>query len=122
MKCKVCNKHLLEKLDLRILFRREEYHIECNDYLTIESSTEVIPINNNVIYFEYVFDKKTNMNIEFIQMFHLAKMLIKYRNSDEWSVIYIYDEVDYTRLDDISKYLLLNFGQKPIVFISMFAY
>ena len=122
MNCKICNKHLYEKLDIRNILSTKQTHLQCEEILLIDSQVEVLPITNNVIHFDYLFDKKKDLNYEYLTHFLLIKQLLKYRSHETWSVVFIYEEAEYERLEAEAKYLLLHFGQKPIVFISMFAY
>ncbi len=123
MNCKVCNKNLYKEMDLRVIFKgKYDTHIECESYIVTESQREVIPIEQNVIYFEYLYEKKETLNYEYLFTQSMIHILKKYNSMQEWSVIYFYEEEEYNSLQDESKYLLLNLGQKPVVFISMFAY
>ena len=123
MYCKVCGEHLYKDLDIRVLFKTKyEVHKVCEKYMHLESSLEVIPITNNVIYFEYLLPYKININEDYIFTHNILRVLEKYQATYLWSAIFIYDEEEYESLNDETKYLLLHLGQNPIVFISLYPY
>lgn len=123
MNCNVCGKDLYKELDIRVLFKLHyETHIHCEKYLYLESSLEVIPISDNVIYFESLLPYKIKINEEIVFTYNILKVLVQYQDTRSWSVIFIYDEEEYINLSDETKYLLLHLGQKPIVFISLYSY
>ena len=122
MFCKVCNQHLYQNLDISNLFSFSSIHKKCKKYINIESKLTVIPIENNEIYFEYLFTKKEDLNYEYIFLNNMIHILKKYTQSSNWSIIFFYEEAEYSMLSDECIYLLLHLGQKPFVFISMFAY
>lgn len=123
MNCKVCGEHLFKQLDWRSLFlTTSRIHSTCRTVLDKESNVEIIPIQDNIIYFESFFTRNVTINIEFVLPFLELTVIMKYLKEENWSILYFYDEEEYNKLNDETKYLFLHLGQEPYVFISTFEY
>lgn len=123
MNCRVCGLNLYKEMDLRQIFKPVyRIHVNCEKHIVVRSKREVIPIERNVIYFDYLYDEKLNLNYDYLFFESMLFCLLQYIENHDWSIMYFYEEEEYNNLSDESKYLLLKLGQKPIVFISMFAY
>jgi len=118
MFCQICGKHLYEKISFNTLFLLNyNVHEKCKNLLQEEVKTLIIPIDSNEIEFMYIFQEKAYLNYKYLH-FHVAhKLYEKVIGFKDWSVVFWYDDFDILTSEELQ--MLLHFGKKKIIFLSM---
>jgi len=121
MKCRVCDKDLFVELDFRSLFLwNYTIHEDCKRQLNQLMKVNVIPIENNTIKWIYFFEKKEELNEEYVEMFLIGKGLKYCVDNRDWSITNWMTLDEYFELDDITQYLYLKLGDQSFVFLSLY--
>lgn len=121
MKCKICDKDLYKNITWKSLFSLNYIvHEECLKKLVFNHEEVVIPIDSNIIIYDYVFEElNSDLNIEYLEFNYLINIIIKHLNNREWSMMVLYDKSIKYFLQNYNPYLLLNLTNKPILIISL---
>ncbi len=122
MYCKICGEYRYNKMDLRTIFRTSEFHNHCESLLQKSSNLEVIPITNNELHFYSFFDEKEDLNYDYLYTKMMIKLLDSMTKNNDSNLIFMYEEEEFNQYNSEVITLLLNLSNKPIQFISMFAY
>jgi len=97
-------------------------HLTCESYLSKEWNHEVIPIQDNIIHFLYLFlEEKQTLNYDYICLNNGRNLKKAIDVIDNWSIVFYYKKIEYDELDDLTKYLFLKLSSTPIIFISVFS-
>lgn len=121
MFCKICGKHLYEKIDFYNLFRwKYEIHQSCQIYLEYEVIDDVIPISSKMVHFMCVFEKNIELNEEYVLLNYGKKLYEKISENTSWSIIFFNDNHLFLEMESIDLYLLLNLCDKDLIVISLY--
>ena len=97
-----------------------EVHEECIKKLVFNQEETIIPIESNIMIYDYVFEEfKSDTNVEYLEFKYLLNIIVKHLNKREWSMMFLYDKSVKEFLQNHNPYLLLNLSNKPILIISL---
>ena len=121
MKCKICDKDLYKNITWKSMFNlKYEVHEECIRKLVFNQEETIIPIDSNIIIYDYVFEKfQRDINEEYLEFNYLLNIIMKHLNTREWSMMILYDKSVAFFLKNYNPYLVLNLSNKPILIISL---
>ena len=121
MNCKICGKNLYSEITFSNMFKiKYEIHEKCIDELQFNFEEEIIPIDSNIVVYDYVFvEIKNEYNEDYLWFKYFNKVLEKHINSKEWSMAIIYDEYIENFLEKFNPYILINLSSNPILLISL---
>lgn len=118
MQCLICKKYFLTDTNFSSLFRFPKICPSCIQKFDIEPTLEVIPIQNGLIHYYYLYDEilvdrytKTKLLRYFNKLYHI----IRYKRD----TVIIIDDVIYEQLMREQIFLI---GQHDIIFLSLFRY
>jgi hypothetical protein len=95
-------------------------HNECINNLQFNIEEEVIPIESNIIIYDYVFREfKENFNEEYLWCKYFNKVIEKHIDNGNWSIVIIYDKNIELFFKNNNPYLLINLANQPILLISL---
>jgi len=121
MHCKICGNNLFQKITFSNIFKfNYEAHRNCIHNLNFNMDEEVIPIDTNIIIYDYVFsDLVEGFNEEYIWSKYMSKLFVKHLENRKWSIVLFLDEnIDYF-MRSYNPYLLINLANNPILLISL---
>lgn len=119
--CKLCNNNLYKKISFQNIFAlRYTIHPECEAKLVFNQAEIIIPIDSNIIIFDYLLmENPVGLNEAFIEMFYEGRLLEKHLINKIWSIVIMMDKkVDYF-ISNYNPFLLLSLTNNPILFLSL---
>jgi len=119
--CKICGKNLYNNITFYNMFRTNlVVHNECIKNLNFNHEDESIPIESNIIIYDYVFKQiRDDYNEEYLWCNYFCEVIKKHIYNKYWSMLIIYDESVTNFLSNENPYLLVNLSNKPILLISL---
>ena len=119
--CKICGSNLFKSITFTNMFKLNYYvHDECLKKLEYNSENIVIPIEENIIIYDYIFTGiPGGFNYEYLWFNYFFKVIDKYVESDEWSMMIIHDELIDDFFLNYNPYLVINLTNKPILLVSL---
>ena len=97
-----------------------EVHKKCIDNLNLNLEEEVIPIDSNIIIYDYVFTNiKEEYDEEYLWFKYMINVIKKHLYEKEWSILIIHDENIEHFINHYNPYLLTNLSCEPILLISL---
>ena len=120
-KCRICGENLYKIITFNNIFiTNYEFHTNCIDKLDINLEEEVIPIESNIIIYDYVFNNvNANINEEYLWLRYIGNLIEKHTHIEKWSMIIIYDDFIEIFLKKMNPYLLINLTNNPIILLSL---
>ncbi len=121
LKCKICGKNLYKDITFSIMFRfNYDIHLDCISNLKFNKDESMIPIESNIIIYDYVFESLgEKYNKEYLWCEYFGKLIDKYILSNEWSIVIILDRYIEFFIINYNPYLLLNLSSKKILLLSL---
>ncbi len=120
LKCKICGKNLYSNITFSNVFKMNYIiHDECTKNLQFNFEEMIIPIESNIVIYDYVFKGFNDFNDrEYMWFKYFGKLLDKHTKIKEWSIIIITDEIVKYFFKNHNPYLVLNLTNNPILIIS----
>lgn len=118
MYCKLCGKHLYEKITFRILFKLNYHiHIECEELLNRNNEYLTFPLLDKIVLIDYLFEERYDDSDELFLYEKFSENLFSrlLRNSD-WSIIVFTEK----KFENETVILLLKLAEKAVLFVSVF--
>ena len=118
MYCKLCGKHLYEKLTFQNIFKLHYFiHEECEELLKKNDEYITIPVLEKLIYFDYLFEVKYDESdddflFEKYGQFLFERMI----ENTMWSIVIFLD----FEMDRDSLLLFMNLAEKAVLFMSIY--
>jgi hypothetical protein len=121
MNCKICGKDLYNNISFVNMFKMDyKIHSKCINKLIINTEDEVIPIESNIVIYDYVFkDLDYESNEEYLWFFYMKDIVKKHLENKDWSMMIFLDNQVYEFLNNFNPYLLINLSNNPILLISL---
>lgn len=119
--CKICGKSLYKNITFSNMFKcNYVVHKDCLQSLDFNHDEEVIPIESNIIIYDYVFTYLNNdFELEYLWYMYFNIAIEKHLKNKEWSIMIIYDMNLEIFLKEYNPYLLINLTNNPLLFISL---
>lgn len=122
--CKICNEDLYKDISIRNIFKLNyTVHDKCINNLMINNDRLVFPIENNMIYYDYIFHHiNSEYNMEYLESHYLKKVLSRNLDNSDWSIIIYYEDGLFTAFTDNDKLILFSLANSPILVVSLIYY
>lgn len=119
--CKICNENLYKDITFENIFKNNyTVHASCINNLVFNNDRIAIPINNNLIYYDYVFqDLNENYNYDYLEMKYMNKLLINNIDKSDWSIIIYYESGLFDSFKDIDLLILFSLSNSPFLIVSL---
>lgn len=119
--CKICNENLYKDITFENIFKNNyTVHASCINNLVFNNDRITIPINNNLIYYDYVFqDLNENYNYDYLEMKYMNKLLINNIDKSDWSIIIYYESGLFDSFKDIDLLILFSLSNSPFLIVSL---
>ncbi len=120
-KCQICNKDLFQKITFENLFKHKQItHNKCVEELDFNNDTLAIPIDNNFIYYDFVFNElNANFNVDYLEFKYLGNILLRNLKEGDWSIIIFYDNDIFEKFNEIDYLVFFALSKVPFLFISL---
>lgn len=119
--CKICGEDLYKNILFYNMFKLNYiYHNDCLNKLNYNYEEEIIPIEGNIIIYDYTFeDLPDKYNNEYLEFSNLINLMIKQVKNNRWSMMILYDEEVELFFNKFNPYLVINLTKRPILLISL---
>ncbi len=119
--CKICNEDLYKDISFENIFKMNyTVHASCINNLVFNNDRLVIPINNNLIYYDYVFNElNQNYNTEYLEMKYMNKLLMNNIRKSDWSIIIFYESGLFDTFKGVDLLILFSLSNSPFLIVSL---
>jgi hypothetical protein len=119
--CKICNKSLYEKISFVNIFRsNQSVHDKCIENLSFNNDTVSIPIMNNLIHYDYLFDYiLEDNNSLYLEQKYMSRILERNLDTNEWSILIYYEKGLFKSFSDDDFLILFSLSNNPFLVISL---
>jgi len=119
--CKICNKSLYEKISFINIFRNDySVHDKCIGNLEFNNDTICIPIMNNLIHYDYLFDYIIEQhNSIYLEQKYMSIIYKRNINSNEWSIMLYYEKGLFDDFLGDDFLILFSLSNNPFLVISL---
>ncbi len=123
-KCRICNGDLYEIISFENIFKNKySVHTKCYDSLIFNNDRIVIPITNNIIYYDCLFlNINANYNSEYLEAIYMGNLIYKNMKNRDWSVIIYYEEGLFDGFLHNDMLILFSLSNFPFLLISYIYY
>ena len=120
-KCMICNDDLYKNVSFNNLLKMNyTVHDSCINYLIINNDRAAFPMNDNIVYYDYLFyDLKSDYNFQYLETKYMSKLYDRNLDNKDWSIIIYYEDglfADYS-YNDIQ--ILFSLANMPVLIISL---
>lgn len=118
MVCKLCGKHLYEKITFWNLFKLHyDIHYDCEELIKKGSEYPVIPLADQLVRYGYLFPVEYDTSDrEFLFTRYMGIRLAEVFLFDDWSILIFIDDIP--DLSDLN--LIVSLGDGMVIMIAMF--
>lgn len=117
MYCKLCGKHLYEKITFMNLFKMNyDIHDECFKSINNQEYL-VFPVLNKLVYFDYLFEERfEKSDANFLYSHYSFILFERMLENREWSIVLILERP----LDSKTIALTLKLADKVLLIMNVF--
>ena len=119
MKCKLCDKYFISETSFINLFSFVDLCNQCERTYNIEPTFEVIPIQNGLIYYYYLYDDLVVNRKQYIYLLRYFRKLFNVKDFKKATMVLIIDDFVYELLKQEAFIVL---GKGIVLFMSLFRY
>ena len=123
-KCMICNDDLYENISFTNLFRMNyTVHDNCVKSLIINTDRVAIPVEANIVYYDYLFyDINNDYNFEYLEDKYLERLYIRNLENRDWSIIIFYEEDLFINFSYSDIQILFSLANMPVLIFSIIYY
>ena len=95
-------------------------HANCVNNLVFNSNRLAFPINDNIIYYEYLFDDlNKNFNIEYLEAKYMGELVIRNSEKRDWSIVIFYECGLFDSFSSDDLLILFSLSNSPFLIVSL---
>jgi len=120
-KCQICNIDLYRDITFENIFKiNYQVHLNCLNNLDFNNDRTAIPINNNYIYYDTVFNNiNEEFNKQYLEFKYLGEVILKNIENNDWSIVIIYSENLFSKFNKSDFLIFFSLSKAPFLFISL---
>ena len=123
-KCEVCGEDLYKRITFSNIFKIKYFeHMKCMSKLYFNNDRLIIPITNNLVYYDYLFlEIDSRYNAEYFETKYLSKILDRNLQDSTWSILLFYERRLFERFSQEDFQILFSLSNMPFLIISLVFY
>ncbi|MCK5388080.1 MAG: hypothetical protein KAJ22_02245 [Candidatus Izimaplasma sp.] len=120
-KCVVCGEDLYKRITFFNIFKTKYFeHIKCINKLQFNNDRLIIPITNNLVYYDYLFiEIDSRYNVEYFETKYISIILDRNLNDSSWSILLFYKTGLFDRFSHSDFLILFSLSNLPFLIISL---
>lgn len=121
IRCKLCGKSLYQNMNYRQLFQKRALcHSSCLEKLKMNEEASVIPIDYNLLYYDFVLEEKVvHFDELYLELFYLGISITRHLKLASESLLLYLDEEVQNFIDNLYPDLVFMLSKKPIILVSL---
>jgi len=119
--CKICNKSLYEKISFINIFKSNyTVHDKCLSNLRFNNDTLSIPIANNLIHYDYLFDYILDEHKSvYLEQKYMSIIYSRNLSTNDWSILIYYENGLFDDFSGDDFLILFSLSNNPFLVISL---